>query len=161
MADIDAVYTLTCPGGTVLFNDPSQSTSGEDELRITDIQGLDGPAIRAPVDPVPFGDGGIAHDFWKDARHFTMDGIMLIRSVRIGSDDVKEIRNDFEEDLRVALESIATATANTGTLVWTPSGWAQRTLTVRHDVQFQTGRTDNNYTETWSFGLVAPNPAWS
>ena len=81
--------------------------------------------------------------------------------MRIGSDDVKPIRNDFEEDLRVALESIAQGSGDTGTLVWTPAGQAQRTLTVRHNLRFGTGRTDNNLTETWSCGLFAASPDWT
>jgi hypothetical protein len=161
MADLDPIYTLTTPGGTVLFNDPSQSDSGEDELRLTNISGLDGPTIRAPMDDVPYGDGGLSYNFWKGARHIIMEGVFLIRSVRIGSDDVKPIRNTFEEDIRGALESIAALAAATGTLAWQPDGWAARSLTVRHDVQFDTGRDQDNLLETFHFGLVADNPDWT
>ena len=159
MADIDVVYTLTTPGGTVLFNDGTQSSSGLDELRILDIQGLDGAPIRAPVDDMPFGHGGLDHNFWEGPRHIQMDGIFLIVSVVLG-DGQRPIRNKFEEDLRVALRSIAALQIDSGTLTWTPDGQSARTLVVRHENQFTTGRGNDNYTETFSFGLLAADPDW-
>jgi hypothetical protein len=70
---------------------------------------------------------------------------------------IVQIRNGFEEDLRLALESILAAD---GTFVWTPQGQAERTLTVRHDVQLEFGHDQNYLLATFSFGLVAADPDW-
>ena len=152
MADIGVQYDLDTPGGDISFNN-----GAADQIYIVTIGGLGSPAIRAPIDNVPFGDGGLVHDFWKGPRHMPVDGIFLITSTQ-RMDDVVEIRNDFEEDLRVALESIMQAD---GTLAWTPQGQSSRTLTVRNDVPVDFAHDANWTVETFAFGLVAANPDWS
>lgn len=152
MADVGVTYTLTTGGGTVVFNDGSA-----DQIYITEIQGLGGAPIRAPIDPVPYGDGGIVHSFWKGPRHVIVDGIFLITSTRV-QDSVVQIRNDFEEDLRIALESCLSADA---TFTWTPQGQPERTLTVRNDVPVDFAHGENYLLVTFSFGLVAADPDWT
>lgn len=151
MADVGVQYTLVAPSGTVNFNDGTA-----DQIYITEIQGLGGAPIRAPIDPVPYGDGGIVHSFWKGPRHVIVDGVFLITSTW-QMNDVVEIRNDFEEELRVALESCMSADA---TFTWTPQGQPQRTLTVRNDVPVDFAHGENYLLETFSFGLVAADPDW-
>lgn len=151
MADIGVAFTLTADGGTVVFNDGSA-----DQLYLNEIGGLGGAPIRAPIDDVPFGDGGIVHDFWKGPRHIVADGVFLVTSTR-NQDAIVAIRNGFEEDLRVALESCMAADA---TFAWTPQGEAARTLTVRHDVQLDFGHEQNYLLSTFHFGLVAADPDW-
>ncbi len=159
MADFSPVFTLATPGGTVLLNDPSQSSSGLDQIYITDATGLDQAPIRAPQDEVPFGDGGLAFNFWKGARHILFDGIFLIQSTRT-MNNILAIRNTFQNDLLTALESIAAGIAATGTLQWTPYGGSSRTLTVRAEVALECGHEQDFLLANFHFGLVAPDPDW-
>ncbi len=151
MADVGVAYVLTTPDGTVTFNDGTQ-----DQFYISEIAGLGGTPVRAPVDPVPFGHGGIVHDFWEGPRYIVIDGAMLILSTRVG-DEIVVIRNQMEETLRVALRSIL---GDDGTLEWTPQGQAARLLTVRHDSQLEFSHDQNYLLETFHFGLVAGDPDW-
>ena len=151
MADVGVQYSLA-GGTTVTFNDGS-----EDQIYIMEITGLGGPPIRAPIDDVPFGDGGIVHTFWKGPRHISVEGVFLVTSTRKG-DDIAVIRNDMEEDLRDCLESIIAAD---GSLTWQPQGQGSRSLTVRHDVQLEFGHEQNYLLETFTFGLVAASPDWT
>ena len=155
MADVGVQYELSTPGGNVFFNDGS-----DDQFYITEIQGLGGAPVRSPSDPVPYGDGGLSYNWWKDARPVTIDGIFLIQSTRV-MDDIVVIRNDMEEELRAALESIAALATSTGTLVWTPQGQSQRTLTVRCDVAVDFVHIENYLVESFHFGLRADNPDWT
>lgn len=155
MADVGVQYTLSTPGGTIDFNDGS-----EDQFYISEIQGLGGAPVRAPMDDVPFGDGGLLYNFWKGPRHILIDGVLLIQSVFWG-DPVIVIRNDMEEDLRIALESISALEGDTGTLSWTPQGQSLRAMTVRCDLAVDFGHSDNYQLETFHFGLVSPNADWA
>lgn len=156
MADLSAIYTLTTPGGVIIFND-GELRDGQDKYWLSNIQGLDGSNIRAPIDNVPFGDGGIVHDFWKGPRHVLIEGTFVHESVGFpGSGNAcRQKRNEMEETLRAALESIL---RDDGTLAWTPLGLAARSLTVRHDVTFEAPETENYTLKTFTFGLVAADP---
>lgn len=151
MADVGVTFTLTTPGPTLTFNDGSL-----DQFYITELRGLGGPPIRAPIDNVPLGDGGLVHTFYKGPRHIIVEGIFLITSVRV-MNDIVEQRNSMESDLMDALEAIIAAD---GTFAWTPQGEAARSLTVRHDVMLDFSHADNYTNLTWNFGLVAANPDW-
>jgi hypothetical protein len=152
MADVAVVYTLTTPDGTVVFND-----GGSDQFYITEVRGLGAPALRTPFDNVPLGDGGLIHDFWKGPRHIGVEGILLIQSTR-QMDDIVIARNDMEEELTDALESILRAD---GSFSFTPQGLANRTFTVRYEVGIEFVHTDNYLTDAFSFGLIAGEPDWS
>jgi hypothetical protein len=154
VADVGVSYTLTTPGGTVVFNDGSA-----DQIYIGEIQGLGGAPIRAPMDDIPFGHGGLWYDFWEGPRHITFDGVFLITSTRWG-DSVIVIRNQMEETLRVALRSISALETDTGTLDWTPQGQSARQLIVRCDQTVDFGHDQNYLLETFHFGLVAADPDW-
>jgi hypothetical protein len=149
VADVTVLYTLTTPGGTVLFNDDAV-----DEYYLSNIAGLDGAPIRAPVDNAPQTDGGLVHDFFLGPRHVTMEGILFIRSSRVG-DEIRDQRNVMEQTLREALESALRADA---TLAWTPAGGDPHLLTVRYEVPVEFTYTDNFLTKSFAFGLVAADP---
>lgn len=157
MADVGVVYTLSTPGGTVLFNDAVEPFIGADQFYITEIRGLAAPALRTPIDNVPLGDGGLIHDFWKGPRHIGIEGTILVQSVRI-ENQIVVIRNDMEDELVNALESILRAD---GTLSYAPQGEGTRTFTVRYEVGLETVHNNNYHSLDFSFGLVAGEPDWA
>lgn len=150
MADIVTTYVLTTPGPDISFN---LGTLGDatDKYWLTSIQGLDGPAIRAPVDVVPFGDGGIVHTFWKGPRRVVFDGILLIESSRSQA-VCQELRNDLAFNLQSALASIIQVV---GSLDWTPAGQAAQSLPVFNEIPLAIQYTDNYMLSTFSFGLIS------
>lgn len=150
MADLVPAYVLTTGGGVITFNNGALG-DGTDKYWLQSIIGLDGPSIRAPVDPVPFGNGGIVHTFWKGPRRVTFDGVLLIES-SYNQADCQELRNDLAFALQTALASIIAAS---GTLAWTPTGQAAQSLTVYNEVPLAIGYTDNFRVSTFSFGLVS------
>lgn len=157
MADIGVVYTLACPGGTVVFNDTTVPFNGQDQHYITEIRGLESPVLRTPTDNIPLGDGALVHDFWKGARHIEIEGTILVQSTSI-ENAIVVIRNDMTDELVDALESILRAD---GTLTYTPQGQGARTYTVRYEVGLQATHTNNYHSLDFSFGLIAAEPDWS
>lgn len=153
MADLATIYTLATPGGTIVFNNGDLHTL-DDLYWITQIQGLDGAPIRAPIDPAPQAHGGLIHNFWKGPRHVTMEGVILVQSVPLGGHCLT-IRNAMESALRVALESTLQANA---TLAWTPTGGAASTLTLRNEVPLEYTPQENYAVMGFTFGLVAADP---
>ena len=158
MPDLATIYTLTTPGGTITFNS-GDLKDGTDKYWLTNIQGLDGTGIRAPIDNVPYGDGGIVHDFWKTPRHIVFEGVLVTESAGWPSvgDACIQAQNEMEDDLITALESIL---RDDGTLAWTPLGLSARTLTVRHDVTLEFTAIENYALKQFTFGLVAADPNW-
>lgn len=156
MADLSTTYVLTTPGPDITFNN---GTLGDltDKYWLTNIQGLDGPVIRPPVDLVPFGDGGIVHTFRKGPRRVVFDGILLIESSRSQA-VCQELREDLAAVLASALSSIITAS---GTLAWTPAGQSALSLTVYNEVGYSITYSDNYAVANFNFGLVseAADPA--
>ena len=155
MADESVTYTLTTPGGTIVFNNGDLRTL-DDVYWIQNIGGLDGGTIRAPVDNAPQAHGGIIHNFWKGPRHITIEGVIFVQSVPLGGACLT-IRNDMEEDLRAALESLLQAD---GTLAWTPTGLSARSLTVRNEIPVEYTPAENYAIKAFVFGLVAGDPDW-
>lgn len=154
MADLAAVYTLTTPAGTISFNDGDLRTL-DDLYWISEIEGLDGAQIRAQVDNAPQTHGGIVHTFWKGPRQVTMQGAIIVQSVPFGAYCLP-VRNEMEQDLRVALESIIQAD---GTLSWTPAGAAStKSLTVRHNIRLDFSPQENYVIMGFVFGLIAADP---
>ena len=150
MADIVTSYTLTTPGPDITFNSGTLG-DGTDKYWLSAIQGLDGPMIRAPVDNVPFGDGGLIHTFWLGPRRVVFDGMLLIESSNSQA-DCQELRNNLAFNLQNALFSIINTT---GTLSWTPVGQAVQILLVYNEVPLQITYTDNYMVSTFSFGLIS------
>jgi hypothetical protein len=156
VADLIVQYVLTTPGPDITFNSGPLG-DGVDKYWIQSIQGLDGPAIRAPVDPVPFGDGGLIHTFWKGPRRVLIDGILLLDPST--TFECQERRNDLAFNLQDALASIIAAN---GTLAWNPTGSVgAKSLTVRNEIPLDIRYSDNYMVSTFSFGLVsaAADPA--
>lgn len=150
MADIATQYVLATPGPDITFN-AGDLGDGTDKYWLTAIRGLDGPSIRAPVDPVPFGNGGIVHTFWKGPRRVQFDGMLLIE------DPVNCMlrRNTLAADLMSALSSIIAAS---GTLTWnfvTSGGTNAESLTVYNEIPLEISYSDNYTVSTFSFGLVS------
>lgn len=150
MADLSCEYVLTTGGGNITFNDGVLG-DGTDKYWLTSIQGLDGPLIRAPIDVVPFGDGGIIHTFWKGPRHPVFDGMLLIESSN-NQADCMTLRNDLAAALSAALDSII---QTAGTLTWTPAGQAALSLSVFNEVGYSVTYSDNYAVANFSFGLVS------
>lgn len=156
MADVATTYTLTTPGPDITFN-VGDIGDGTDKYWITAIRGLDGPSIRAPVDPLPFGDGGLVHTFWYGPRRVQVDGMLLIEDPV----DCMMRRNTLAADLLDALAAIRSPAS--GTLSWnfvTSSGTDAESLTVFNEVPLEIGYSDNYTVSTFSFGLIsaAANP---
>lgn len=155
MADTAANYVLATAGGTVSFN-TGVVGDGTDVFFITKVRGLDGHPLRTPIDNAPQAPGGIVHDFWPGPRHPAFEGVFLIQSTRVGT-SCQTIRNQMEADLLAALESIEQKSVASGTLTWTPVGQGARSLSVQSEIPME---TDGDELKTFTFGLVAANPAW-
>jgi hypothetical protein len=135
-----------------VFNDGDLG-DGQDKYWISRIQGLDGPVMRVPVDPVPFGDGSLVHSSWKGGRTPVFDGWLLIESSSSQA-DCQELRNDLVADLRDAFESIIAP--STGTLSWTPAGQAAETLEVSLGVgSWSIDYSDDYRMATFNFQLIS------
>ncbi len=145
MAEFSAVYTLTTPGPDITFN------SGTDVYYLQNIQGLDGPAIRAPIDSRPQTHGGLVHPFLYGPRHMSIEGVLHVTSATTEAGYVGA-RNTMETNLLAALASIIRAD---GTLTWTPTGGTAKSLIVRHDVPCQ---FNGAWQKAFIFGLVAADP---
>lgn len=150
MADISTPYTLTTGVLDLVFNNGTLG-DGTDKYWLTSIQGLDGPVIRAPVDLLPFGDGGIIHTFRKGPRRMVLDGMLLIESSSSQS-LCQTLRNDMVADLSSELDSILTTN---GTLDWTPAGQAALSIYVWYEVGLSVTYSDNYAVANFSFGLVS------
>lgn len=147
MADIATTYTLTTPGPDINFN-VGDVGDGTDKYWLTSIRGLDMPQIRAPTDPVPFGDGLIKHTSWLSGLRPQFDGMFLIETPV----DCMDRRNALFDDLKAALLSIVNTA---GTLAWTPAGGAAESLSVYLEVALDTPYSDNYTVQNFSFGLVS------
>lgn len=156
MADLSCVYELVTPSGTILFNDGDLRTN-DDLYWISEIEGLDGATIRAQVDNAPQTHGGIVHTFWKGPRQITMQGAIVIQSVPFGAACLT-VRNEMEDDLRVALDSIL---QDDGTLTWTPEGQSERSLLVRHNIRLDFTPQEGYVIMGFTFGLISADSDWS
>lgn len=150
MADVSCEYLLSTGGGNITFNDGTLG-DGTDKYWLSAINGLDGPSIRAPVDLVPFGDGGIIHTFRKGPRRVTFDGMLLIESSNSQA-DCQRLRNDLAADLEDALDAILDSA---GTLSWTPAGQSAQSLSVFNEIGLAINYSDNYAVATFSFGLIS------
>lgn len=150
MADIKTEYLLDTAGVDITFNDGVLG-DGTDKYWLTAIQGLDGPQIRAPVDLVPFGNGGIVHTFRLGPRRIIFDGMFLIES-STSQADCQAIRNDLRDALMSALASCLTTAA---TLSWTDTLASSYSIPVYNEVGLVVNYTDNYMVSTFSFGLIS------
>jgi hypothetical protein len=149
MADLTVEYSLVTPGPDITFNDGTLG-DGTDKYWIDAIQGLDGPAIRAPVDPVPFGDGGLIHTFWLGPCRVIFDGMLLLDPSTY--EDCQLRRNNLAFNLQNALLSIVNTA---GSLSWTATGQSSVSLSVYNEVPLSITYTDNFLVSRFSFGLIS------
>jgi hypothetical protein len=155
MADVGVVYTLTTPGPDIVFNQFTEPFTGHDQFYITEIRGLEAPAIRAPTDPVPLGDGNLIHPFYYGATHITIEGVILVDSTQVCNSQVV-IRNSMTASLKSALNSILRAD---GTLTFTPQGSGGQTINgLRYEVPLSVPHTSDYRALEFSFGLVTGTP---
>lgn len=157
MTEIHAPAVLTTPAGVVNFN---LTIIGSDYF-CTDIQGLGGAPLRAPIDEAPQTPGGIVYPFIKGPRYMTVEGLLL-PLYGITATNVERLteRNVMEGALDAALQSIE---AEDGTWSWTPTGSDTRTLVVRCDVSADfpdkgSVQYGSSMLKGFMFGLVAANP---
>jgi hypothetical protein len=155
MADITVIYDLSTPGGTATFNNGTFGHGASDDfLYLTDITGLDGAPLRTPVFDRPVTDGGIVLPFYKGAREIVFTGAVIVQSSQADV-DIREGRNDLEDDLLAKLDTIYQAD---GTLSWTPAGGSAKSLTVRNNVPVVYQYDSTFLFKTFTFGLIAANP---
>ncbi len=155
MPDVACVYTLVTPAGTITFNDGQP-----DQMYINEIPtGLAGAPVSAPIDPVGFGDGSLSYNWWRRGRHIQIEGTFLVTST-LTMNSILVIRNQMEDDLLVALESIQSTTADTATFTWTPLGQPTRTLEVRNEVPLECIHDQGYLVRNFSFGLFSDSADW-
>jgi hypothetical protein len=154
VADISTQYTLTTDGYVIDFN-AGVLGDGTDKYWLTSITGLDGPSIRAPVDLVPYGDGGIIHTFRKGPRRVVFDGMLLIES-STSQALCQTLRNELVENLLIALDDCLVLAGAGADLSWTPAGGSNLTLAdVFYEVGLAVNYSDNYAVANFSFGLVS------
>jgi hypothetical protein len=121
-------------------------------LVLTALEGIGQAPIRAPVDDMPQGDGGIVHQFFYGPRHLTVEGFVL----PFGYDATYQANMWGRMDtLTAALDAILRVD---GVFAWTPPGQTAHSLTVRCDVPVTFTGT---FQKQFIFGLVAADPAIS
>jgi len=143
MSEFGITYTLTTPGGTITFN---PSPSNQDGLYLSDVQGIDGGAVRGSVVPLAQRDGAFVFNSLRDAAYPTLSGFS--RAATLAT------RTTLFDNLMQACDSIRPAD---GTLSWTPSGSTARSLTVRliGPVQVSSGA---GILKSFQVQLVAASP---
>lgn len=156
--DITVPYVWTTPAGVITFNhtgiDRFNMLGGVDEYYLVDSDGLDGVEPRTPTDKRPSAHGGLVYPRLDNPREFALLGALVIRSTSVGN-SIRIKRNEMEEELREAWNSCDDADS---TLVWTPSGRSQISLTCRK----HTPKLDFDGIEwrTFVFGLIAADPGY-
>ena len=148
MADLSCTYTLTTPGPDIVFNTGTEPFDGTNKYWISNIQGLDMPTQRSPMDMVPFGNGSIIHTFWANGFTPVFDGVLILGSQA----DCQNDWNDLAFDLVDALASIRAAD---GTLTFQPDGQSAQSLTVRCLVPVSITYSDDYRVAAFNFGLAS------
>lgn len=142
MAEIGIKYELETPRGTLTFN--PQPIPADDYLRLAEVSGLDGGELRTTVEPVPQRDGATVFDAYRGAMYPILRGHIKAASLTD--------RRELEDDLRGLTDSLLRAD---GILRWTPTGAAQRRLTVRLLEALQIG---GGLIKEFQLALVAADP---
>lgn len=133
-------------GGAILFN---QDYANGDNYFITDVDGLDGFPVRAPMDDKAQTSGGILHDFFAGPRHLTVTGLLLPGS------SLASRRNLMEKNLRIACRNML-LNDDEGFWRWQPDGEALLSLVVKCDQQ--PTYPGPGVLKQFIFGLVAADP---
>lgn len=144
MAVYGGASYLVTPWGTVNFNDTSAPTLLHDANQCS---GLDMVPLRVQIDDKPVTDGGIVHAGYLSGRHIVLGGALWARTIAE--------RQDLEDNLAAALESIMDAD---GTYQWnivTETTLYMRSVTVRCEIGLG---VSGGYQKNYTFGLVAADP---
>lgn len=144
MAEIAIPYELETPRGTLEFN--PTPIPGDNYLRLSAVEGLSGGVVRSTVEPVPQRDGATVFDAFRGAMYPILRG-------QVKAADLTDRRERIEE-LEALTDSILRAD---GILRWTPTGAAERRLTVRllEAVQISAGP---GVIKEFQLALVAGDP---
>ncbi len=118
MSQIQIPYSLVTPAGTLTFN----AEDGSDNYFLSEVQGMDGAALRSTYDPLPNRDGAYVYPSFRGAAL-----PVLIGEIRIPDGNLTT-RKTLMDNLLSYTDSIRNAD---GTLKWTPTGDTERSLTVR------------------------------
>ena len=154
MAEQNAPAELTTPWGDILFN--VDLGDGSMYLHGT-VTGLDRMAPRrTPSRTRPQTHGKIWHDFLRDSRHPLFEGTLVVGPGSAWEQLVR--RNEMEENLSLALDSIALEKEETGTYTFTPAGLTARSLVVRCDIP---ATFPGKLIKEYMFGLMAADPDFS
>ena len=154
MPDIAVPYVLTGPSSAITFNDGSA-----DQFFITNLLGLAGAPIRAPIDDLAYTDGARGYNWWKGGRHITVEGTFFVTSALMCTPEMVTVWNQMEENLRDLLDDISALETATASFAWTPTGATAQNITVRNDVPLEVQPDQNYLVRTFTFGLFAANPA--
>ena len=147
MAEVAIPYTLETPAGDIEF------VLDGDGLRLYDIAGMDGAAVRSAVENIPQGDGAILFEFFRGARFPVLSGIIKYTSSGVPATDYVN-RRVAEDELRARTNSILNAY---GTLRFTPHGASERQLQVRLLDTLQI-RSQEGILKEFQIALIADDP---
>lgn len=156
MAEIGIPYTLATTSHTLTFNNGPSASAGMslpvgDEIRITDIHGLDEPTLRTNRQDAPQADGAIIGDVLYGAREITVDVELRVRSATTEA-GMRAARNAMEDALIAILADCRVAD---GTWSFTRSGGSARSYTVRRDSALSPSNS-KGVVKGFTFGLVSP-----
>lgn len=149
MSEFSIPHTLVTPAGNITFN-PS---GGGDGLYLSEIVGLDGGAIRNPIDDIPQADGSYLHPFFRSGLKATYRGFVLATAgVSTRRSMLDDLRGRTDRLLRPTVAERVSSTR----MLFTPSGAAQRML---DDIQlFQPVAVTGGYLKDFEFTLASPFP---
>jgi hypothetical protein len=134
-------YTLEGPDGTTVVLDGTGQASSV--LLLTDVTGLDSPAIRSNIEDLPEDDGAAVGDFWMGARSIILTGVIYAATAA-------------ERNAAIAnLSRAAMALRDNATLRFQPDGMPALEVVVRRDQPLRLGR---GYAKEFQLSLVAPDP---
>lgn len=151
MADLCCTYHFA--GLTINDPDIDGLILGEDG-----IVGLDGRPIRSQVDPKGQTDGGIVHPKFYGPRIITFTGLLNIVTV---TDRESTLYFAAQMVVEAAVISALESKLNTAdNLTWTPTGGSGKSISCTYgtpdgEIKF----AGTMLQKTWSFSLIAANPA--
>lgn len=152
--DIAAQYVLTPPTGPpFVFNADDIFNGGVTDVAwLTDIKGLDSPALRTPQFKRPLAHGGYKPVPWlEEPLHPRFEGAFVIRSKPFGGDCRAE-RNVIYHALKACLRNCED---DPGQLAWTEVGVGDFELEVSYEVELAHGWDADYAVMTFTFGLFS------
>lgn len=118
--EIAIPWALDTPLGTISF------VLAGDGIQVREVANMDGAQVRASSDVLPAADGAYIYPSYRGARYPVLSGV--IKATEGSAATFLSRRRQYEDQLRAYTDSIL---REDGTLRFTPSGAAERRLTVR------------------------------